>query len=517
MHALAVINLSALCYFWAQMIFRTIHFFLLLVLLALLCGCAQIMAPTGGLKDVTPPRLLEVIPNDSLLETRVTRVDLRFDEFITLSNAASEVAISPILPFPPDVSFARRTVTVKIPDSLLQENTTYRISFGRAIQDLHENNPFTGYSYIFSTGGYFDSLSLSGFVIDAATGLRDSGALIVLYDATKSDSAVVRDRPLYAVKTDNNGDFRFDGLPERAFRMYALRDANNNMIYDGSGEMIAFLDTIVIPSSAPMSQQLRLFAEADSAGAIASAGAESDARGKPRLATETPASESFTYVAAIDTSDVRKRTVDVTKPVQVTFTKPVKIFNSNRVNLSYDSSGVSVEEPVFRKDDTAKKNVLLLQSDWIENTVYTLRLLKGFAQDSAGTDAMPSRYTFRTRRDDDYAKLHIHLPSKYYGDGFVFVLLSGNDTVYQRTVSDTMIHFTRLQPATYSMRVIVDKNKNGKWDTGDLLEGLQPEIVIPYLTPITLKAGWENLIDFEEEKRKPRMDGANDKKEELRR
>jgi hypothetical protein len=392
--------------FLRAMISRMIRLWLLAASLLWWSACAQIMAPMGGPKDATPPKLLEVSPQDSLRNTRVTRIDLRFDEFITLNNAASEVTISPILPIPTDITSVRKTVTVKIPDSLLQPNTTYRISFGNAIQDLHENNPFTGYSYLFSTGSYFDSLSLAGYVMNAATGMRDSGALIVLHDAAKPDSAVVRDKPLYAVKADNSGNFRLDGLPERSFRMYAIRDANNNMVFDGAGEMIAFLDSAVVPSVNPSSLPLYIFAEADSAGMVADRDGGSEGRGK--FGANTPATtnttEGFTYLVAIDTSDLKRRTVDVTKPVQITFNKPIATFNLNRTNLTYDSLGVSVESPMLRKEDTFRRNVLLLQTDWKENTVYTLRLLKSFAQDSAGTDAMPSRYTFRTKRDEDYAK-----------------------------------------------------------------------------------------------------------------
>ena len=113
---------------------------------------------------MTPPRLLSVSPADSLLNTKVTEIELKFDEFIVVTNPSSEVTISPILPFPLTIEGIRRTVTVSIPDTLLLDNTTYRISFGKAIQDLNENNPFTGYSYIFSTGAYFDTLSLSGWL-----------------------------------------------------------------------------------------------------------------------------------------------------------------------------------------------------------------------------------------------------------------------------------------------------------------------------------------------------------------
>src|SRR5690606_27438411 len=121
---------------------RTPFRYLLLLLFAgIVAGCANIVPPTGGKKDVTPPRLLEATPADSQLNARVTKLELRFDEFIHVTNTSSEVQISPLLPFPLNVSVNKRSVIVRIPDTLLQENTTYRIAFGNAIQDIHENNP----------------------------------------------------------------------------------------------------------------------------------------------------------------------------------------------------------------------------------------------------------------------------------------------------------------------------------------------------------------------------------------
>lgn len=480
------------------MIFRTIRGFTWMLVVSMLAACAQVMAPTGGPKDIQPPKLLEVTPDDSLLNTKVTRIDLRFDEFIVLNNAATEVTVAPILPFPPDVSAIRRTVTVKIPDSLLQPNTTYRISFGNAIQDLHENNPFTGYSYIFSTGEYFDSLSLAGYVMDAASGRKDSGALIVLYDAAKSDSAVVREKPLYARKTDNSGSFRFDGLPHRAFRVYAIRDANNNMIYDGPGEMIAFLDSTVTPSTAPARIRLNIFAEKDSGQQVAPVEESNLSRGRGGVVS-TPSTETgFSYIVAADTSNLRKRAVDITRPLEINFTKPVAEFFPERLSLSYDSSGVDVEEPLTRLEDTVK-NKISLSANWKENTVYTLRLLKGFARDSAGTEAMPSRYSFRTKQSDDYAKLQVLIPRRFFGRNFVLVILNGKDVVYQQPVLDSVVHLPRLNPGTYRLYVIADPNENGQWDPGNLLLHIQPEEVFAHPDAINLKAGWESMIDFKVE------------------
>jgi hypothetical protein len=389
-------------------------------------------------------------------------------------------------------------VVIRIPDSLLKDNTTYRVALGKAIQDLHENNPFTGYSYIFSTGDFFDSVQLNGMIFNAATGQRDTGALVLLYDIDKSDSVVLREKPLYAVKADAAGNFTFQGLPDRHFRIYALRDANNNKVYDGTSEMVAFSDSIAIPSNVNVAPiRLNMFTEEDSLGNTPEP-ETTRVRGKQRDDADDREPLDFTYSVQVDTSDLRKRSLDITKPLEVKFSNPVDSFNLNRLNLSYDSLGISVETSVQRMEDTSKKSSILLNASWLENTVYTLRLLKGFAQDSSGTDAMPGRFSFRTKMEDDYAKLHIHLPSKYFGTGYVFEVFSGDDIIYHQPVTDTMVHLTRLQPGIYNMRVIIDRNRNGKWDTGDLLDRRQPEEVIPYSNTINLKAGWDNTLDFEQ-------------------
>jgi len=73
------------------------------------------------------------------------------------------------------------------------------------------------------------------------------------------------------------------------------------------------------------------------------------------------------------------------------------------------------------------------------------------------------------------------------------------------------VFFSRLRPASYTFRIIVDKNRNGKWDTGDLLGKRQPEEVMPGPAPLSLKAGWEHNIDFETSGKVSDKKGLKDK------
>ena len=485
-----------------------IAFYLLLCLCCVFAGCANISTPTGGKRDKTPPRLLRVLPSDSLRNTRVKRIELDFDEYITVSDATKEVEIMPILAIAPSVTNVNKHVVVKLVDSLLEDNTTYRISFGSAIKDLHEGNPFPKYTYTFTTGSYYDSLQLRGNVISAATGLPDtSNVIVVLYNAADNDSAVIKKKPKYMTRVDSRGAYRFTGLPARSFRMYAVKDNNTSLIYDGDEEQVAFIDSMVVPGldSAISPVTLRLFAEAIDTSIVKKPKEKGSGKRLGRSNREAVTDTNFTYTTNLDTASILKRSYDINKPVRLSFNR-LPLIAGNRFSFTYDSAGIQVTPFYSIAADTAHPNDVLINTAWVENAVYRLQLDSAFATDTAGRAMPAARFVFRTNNDDDYGKIKVNLPSKYYGThaGFNYVLLvkGDDDTVYQKPFFDTAISLTRLRPATYTFRIIVDKNKNGKWDTGDLLGGRQPEEVIPSTATVVLKTRFEHSIDFEE-KAKP--------------
>ena len=473
--------------------------FLLLALICFGAGCANITTPTGGRKDTTPPKLVSIDPADSLLNTRVKRIEMHFNEYVTIADVSKELQISPILSVAPTMTGTGKKAIVKIADTLLEDNTTYRLSFGSSIKDLHEGNPFGHYTYTFSTGGYFDSLQISGSVINAATGLPDTGRInVMLYSAAGPDSSIVRHKPKYITRTDNSGYFSIKGLPDRKFKIYALKDANDNLIYDGPPEMIAFTDRIIQPGdTAKTPILLKIFQEHSDTSAGAKnksdsiSAAKVTSRGKKDKEKENA---GLSYTVNADTSNANKRSFDVNLNLTLTFNKK-PLINKDKVILTYDSSGTTIIADRQLIVDTAHPNVLQIKPEWRDNTAYTLKLSKGFAKDTGGVDALPGRFTFRTKQDEDYGKIQVHLPSKYYGRQYVLVAFADNDSFYQKPVLDTIIVLSRLKPAKYKFRLIVDKNENGKWDTGDLFGKIQPEDVIPYNDIINLRAGYDDIID----------------------
>lgn len=454
------------------------------------------MPPSGGPKDETPPKLVSISPADSQTNMRVTTLRLTFDEFVTLNNPTQQIQLSPLIAVPLTVTTKKKSVIVKIPDSLLKANTTYQLSFGNAIQDIHESNPFTGFNYLFSTGSFFDSLTLEGKVFDAATGLSDTSAFVILYNAKAGDSAILRQKPLYVTHVDGSGYFKFKGLPGRDFLIYALRDQNNNLMYDGGSEGIAFHPGSVRPlPDTTLLLSLNLFVPEGTDTATAP---KPQSGGRRAAAPVAGAAKAQAYQVLVDTANTRNRTFDVNKELVIQLASKSEKVQPERIFLSYDSAGISVESPVTVTKDTF--NRIRIQTNWKEDALYELRLQKGFATDSAGTDLLPGIYSFRTKRKEDYGAIRLHLPGKYLDSTYLLQIYgpSEKELFYSQPVTDTLLQWQRLATGPYNIRIVYDENKNGKWDSGTLFPMKQPETVIPYPSnPVRLREGWDNEIDFE--------------------
>ncbi len=489
----------------------TCRFPFIVLLSFIIAGCANITTPNGGRRDRTPPKLLSVTPADSLLNTRPERIELGFDEYVTVSDVSKEVQVSPILPIAPAVLSKNKHVTVKFIDSLLENNTTYRVSFGNAIKDIHEGNAFSRYTYTFSTGAYFDSLQLQGIVINALTGLNDSNGMTVeLYNGSEDDTCVVRKKPKYITKVGAGGKFVFKGLPGRRFKVYALKDVNNNMTYDGPvpGEWVGFADIDHVAGDT-MPILLSVFPEApDTVGQRKIDSLEKKKMSKMRA---NPKDTLFTFNVNIDTTNKEKRSFDITGPIKVLFNRqPVP--DVKEINLVYENGEDLTDVPVTTEVNARNPKELIIKNKWLENTVYTISFSKDFAHDTSGKSASPAKYTFRTNSDDDYGKMKINLPGKYNSTKYLLLVSSEKDTINYKPVTDTIVKLSRIKPGKYTLRIIADANGNGTWDTGDLLAKRQPEVIIPGPEPTDVKQGFEYVIDFEP-KPKPKMTDKKEKKD----
>lgn len=208
--------------------------------------CAQITPLTGGKKDTEAPRLLKAIPANASLNVTSKTIELTFDEYITLKDVTNQFVITPQTKELPDIEASGKKVKVKFNETLLP-NTTYKLSFGNAIVDLRESNNLPNFEYVFSTGNTIDSLKLRGSIADATDKKAVAQVLIGLYPADARDSIIYKEKPLYLIRTDEQGKFAFNYLPDKPFKIVGIKDQNKNLLYDGSDEQIAYSNTLARP------------------------------------------------------------------------------------------------------------------------------------------------------------------------------------------------------------------------------------------------------------------------------
>ena len=212
---------------------------------ALVTACASIGSPDGGPYDETPPVFLGSTPAPFALGVKNKRVTLEFDEFIKIEKAAEKVVISPPQITPPVIKTNGKNIVVELDDSL-KANTTYSIDFNDAIVDNNEGNPLGNFAFLFSTGEQIDTLAVSGAVLNAADLEPIKGILVGLH-SDLADSAFTK-KPFDRVsRTDADGRFTIRGIAPGSYRAYALQDVNQNYMFDQKNEMIAFLDSLVVP------------------------------------------------------------------------------------------------------------------------------------------------------------------------------------------------------------------------------------------------------------------------------
>lgn len=211
-------------------------------------SCANTtQAPTGGDKDSIPPVIVKIAPENysTGFKREGSEITFTFDEYVTIKTPQN-IYLSPPQARPPKSKLKGKSVVVTFEEPL-DSNITYTLSLSDAIADNNEGNIFPGFTYVFSTGETIDSMMVTGLVQDCSSLDPVKGVTVMLYKDL-SDSAVFLTRPFAATKTDDWGYFCIRNIGDEPYRLYAVKDGNNNNIYDpDENELIAFVDSVIRP------------------------------------------------------------------------------------------------------------------------------------------------------------------------------------------------------------------------------------------------------------------------------
>jgi len=540
---------------------------LTVLLCMLLFSCARIVTPSGGPKDITPPKVVGEIPANGSVNFTEKKIKITLDEFVTLNNPIENIIFSPPVKGHIDYSTQGKSVIVKIQDTL-QSNTTYNIFFSDCIQDFHEGNKLVGYNYAFSTGDSIDLHKLTGKVENAETNKPEGGCFVMLYK-DDIDSLPLTCSPDYLTKTNEQGIFNFFHLKPNNYKVFALKDINSDFKYNLPNELIAFADQMVeaklydtdslFKADTASFIILRMFQEADTVQLLSPY--LNPQKGIYHFPYKIPVQnfdfhiesdnsiEYFKKISATnDTLSLYLKTFfkdttvmfihadSQTDTVELRAFKPPQRLGKNQkvpiqklsinisnkddlyaptlLNFSYplkpaDSLELLIIATIRSGKDTTVTYLNIPDSFVMQLPVpfkfepkinYTLLIKDSlfFGYDNTTNDSLVVSLSKKTEKDYGNLIINYKMTTKNDADFIVELQTANNKTIRKDILSySKTLEYKHLLPGTYRIKVIEDKNRNGKWDTGNYHKKIQPEKIFVIPKEITVRGFWDIEEDIE--------------------
>lgn len=508
--------------------------------------CANIQQPTGGPIDSIPPVLLNEFPAN--LSTYFTDRDivLTFDEFIRLNNPQREVSISPDMDQFPEIRARRRQVEITLPDSLA-ENTTYVINFGDAIADNNEGNPYKNYSYVFSTGAQIDSLSISGQVISAETNRPEFQASVLLIPVSQDSIFGKRKANIFAT-TDSSGYFKLNYLREDEYRIYALRELNNDRIYNSPEESIGFIDHSILlqgdtanvllwtskqvpdefrvldriiepngqitlkfnrpleeprveitsPDSLNLNKRVQFNSNRDSAliwvSHLTFDSIKMNIHNRDSLidsiVMRRPSNDRYTRTILISDNLNRNRVNNI-KHIELNASIPMRQVNRSNIELTEDSVRISNFQLI---QDSLNDRKATIRYNWKPEKNYVLTLQQEAFVGYFGEGNDLTRIQFTLDEGDRYGHLSFNFNVPDTNAQYIVQLMDEEEKIIHQTdyiSGQTNIVYRNYLEGKYKIRVIYDENGNRRWDPGNMENNIQPERIWYYDKTFNIRPNWE--------------------------
>ena len=188
---------------------------------------------------------------------------------------------------------------------------------------------------------------------------------------------------------------------------------------------------------------------------------------------------------------------------------PLTEIDSARILLTrtLDDGQTTEDCKVHFVRDTAKMRLWHIRSEWKEGGTYTLTIPEGALKNVAReqNDTIVCRIT--PYDPEKYATVLVEVRSTDPSTSYIVQLLDANNRQLQQKegIKRGVAQFNYVKPGEVQIRVVEDKNSNGKWDTGNVVERRQPERTELYINDqgeslFATKANWdiELTIDMDQ-------------------
>ncbi len=201
----------------------------------------------------------------------------------------------------------------------------------------------------------------------------------------------------------------------------------------------------------------------------------------------------YDSVMAVKPLDVQmgvSSTLDPDKNVLFTFPTPLAKADTAGIHLYSKHDTLWYKAPMeFTPLGNRKYE---LKGEWRPDIEYSLEVDSAAFVDIYGLASKPIKQGFKVGSLDTYGTLLVNITHQFDNQPLLVQLLNSQDNVVKQVKAvNGVAEFFYLKPDKYYMRLIVDRNDNGVWDTGCYEKDEQAEEVYYYPQLIECKAKWD--------------------------
>ncbi len=529
------------------------HYFI--INLFLFIGCASVSSPTGGKKDIKPPKLINNFPKNKSTNYKGQLIELEFNEYVKVENLKQELLITPNNEGEYQYKLTKTGVRLTF-DKPFKSNTTYTFNFRNTFKDITENNIAKNTKLVFSTGNVIDTLTIKGNVKDPLLNKNIFDVVVALYRVNDT-MTIYKDKPYYITKTDSAGNFALENIKGDSYKIYAIEDKNGNMKYDVA-ERIAFATKVIELKANINNENLSLVKIDKLPPKVEDTDSKNNQydiifnEGIIDLKIELPQQyESMRYMMKEDKKLTFFKQGDITDSIPVKITAIDSSGNSlnKTIKIKFKEDKKERKEKVKNNEKVKEVRELLVTTNpkngqEVENdftytvefgepiTKYELKNIKVIMDTLNLVPLVEANFqwnTYKTQLDISIKskakrEIGIRIPKgtfisvegdtnkiiktdhklkelENYGSisgkvttsakSFIVQLLSSDYKILEQKFNKPNFIFSFLNAGAYRVRVIEDSNSNGKWDSGDMESNILPENIVIYSNEIKLKQNWD--------------------------
>ncbi|MFT4753565.1 MAG: hypothetical protein ACI9GM_000191 [Salibacteraceae bacterium] len=154
---------------------------------------------------------------------------------------------------------------------------------------------------------------------------------------------------------------------------------------------------------------------------------------------------------------------------------------------------IEVKIPETKRGTSRQLRSIAVTHEWEPSTDYAFIFNSGSFIDIINQTNDTTILKFKTKNFEDYGSFRFTVKVPNYDQPLLLQLLNSKGEFlrdYKIKSGDEVYHELAI-PGTYKFRLILDRNGNNKWDTGDLSKGIQPEEMVYYSGTVDIRANWD--------------------------